>query len=135
MPVQSATLNPGVYYIGDPAYVLTKDYYDAIMNQQSNSSKIKHKIANAYGVVASTNYGDGIYSGSNNFKYRVDSGQLGIIPEDWFVAKVNRARRLGTFLVFKNKIKVKVNNGNFLIRGDKLTLKIITSPRWNILEH
>ena len=75
---------PGSYYIGDPSYVLKKglpdenDVWYKMCDYNEYNETIDGEVFTA--VISDTSYGDGVYEGSNDIEYGVDSGCLGVVP-------------------------------------------------------
>ena len=75
----SIKLPPGRYFVGDPCYVFSREDWDnfacdAILDGKETMKDLPY-------FAAHTANGDGEFRGSNGFKFGVDAGLLGAIPE------------------------------------------------------
>lgn len=73
----------GIYWIGDPCYMIKGKDWDLLVNNDKNNGSIGGIIDGHIIVALTTVLGDGEYSDSRGFKYKVDSGYIGIIPIDY----------------------------------------------------
>ena len=87
-------------WIGDPCYVIHQELRDDVCGQLGNNGdpyviKLKINEVDHEFIMVPTLHGDGVYIGSSEFKYGVDSGCLGIVPD----ALIDRTlSHLGVFL-------------------------------------
>ena len=87
---QAALLPAGVYWFGDPAYVVG-EHHEIWQQWVELSAASSQNFLNPLGgalifdlplVAANTLYGDGVYTSSSGRTYGVDSGCLGLVPEE-----------------------------------------------------
>lgn len=89
-------LPPGTYYVGDPCYAVEEQ--DKWMRQLSSVWSEKDSsfaFNDHYGTIAKdpennhwwaahdTAFGDGIYFDQDGWRYGVDAGILGVVPEEY----------------------------------------------------
>ena len=111
-------LKAGDYYIGDLCYVLSDEDYDALVKLiiSSNKEARWEGYFKGYRVfVAPTCYGDGVYADNDGDEYFVDSGTIGIVPEE-LIDSNNRAD-LGQIIEFRTDFEVSYDDGIFIF-GD-----------------
>ena len=100
-------LPAGVYYIGDPCYVIADEKWDAFWPLSFSDHPDCHESCavtefEGHPLYAhGTAYGDGVYLGSDGVEYAVDAGMIGIIPEA-LIAEESRGdiARLGSLVTF-----------------------------------
>lgn len=110
----------GKYWIGDPSYVFSAmnhkwhqlfDETDFFMDAYGELDDGKIKV-----WAESTAYGDGFYYGSNGFGFAVDSGLIGIVPQET-VEYLNNSDvdsdYSGMFIEFSEPFEVEAHNGKF----------------------
>lgn len=73
---------PGVYYVGDPCYVLSDDIYDTWWGEKTGYASGVIETPKGTFLVANTEYGDGTYRDEDGTRYPVDSGTLALVPWD-----------------------------------------------------
>ena len=121
-----AEFGPGKYFIGDICYALPDDVYDTIWGDKY---KYEDGFFKEYGfAVHRTEYGDGIYEGTDSVSYYVDAGVIGITD----IGKEQRyedkeLNRLGKIVEVKDSIIMNCNekcNFQFIIDGK--SFEIIT---------
>ncbi len=101
------------FYIGDICYVLSDKVYDDLWGEKHG---YKDGIYNdpETGVsfaVAETAYGDGTYSDNEGREYDVDSGTIGLVPEEL----IDKESTNGFYFPGEGTASFKANNGNFTI--------------------
>ena len=97
---KSFTLPKGVYYIGDPSYVLKEDDYDELLKDE-NKPLLKTSLTTLHGhtmFLLGDGPGDGVYELADNFDdnddntfatgIAVDSGCWGVIPVELLIDDV-----------------------------------------------
>ena len=98
------TIKHGIYYLGDPSFVLNeKTYYDKfgdIYNFQSGKYDLLNNKIDF--VVHKTHYGDGFYEDTKNRKYKVTSGLIGLVHES-MIHDVSIAKKNGVIFHFLDK--------------------------------
>ena len=107
-------LKAGDYYIGDLCYVLSDEDYDALLEIIISSNKMALWEGEFKGFpvfVAPTAYGDGVYTDNDGDEYFVDSGTIGIVPEE-LIDSNNRAD-LGNIIEFRTDFEVSYDDGTF----------------------
>ena len=89
--MNKTTLPAGTYWLGDPCYVVGEPHeswlklVDAFYGEDKDIPHTEIRVVELNGqkmVWSNTNYGDGVYWGTNGFNYGVDAGLLGIVPVD-----------------------------------------------------
>jgi len=118
-----AHFGPGVYFLGDPCYVLNKSMYETWGSVHNyDNGKIDIEGSSSF-VVARTVYGDGEYRDSLGFNYPVDSGCISLIPESMWMKTVSRDTikelKIGSVLDVKKEVIFTAENGNFNILVDE----------------
>lgn len=107
-------LKAGDYYVGDISYVLSDQDYDALLEIiiSSNKMALWEGEFKGYPVfVAPTSDGDGVYTDNDGDEYFVDSGTIGIVPEE-MIDPNNRAD-LGQVIEFRTDFEVSYEDGIF----------------------
>lgn len=108
-PSTKVTLPAGKYYIGDPCYAFGKtDLYKKVWGDQFGYENGYYTNGTSHIVVHRTAYGDGVYRGSNEMIFYVDSGTICIASIDLVVEDV-----VGVF-TFKIPVEVYMKNGLFI---------------------
>ena len=81
MKVLSTTVRvqPGTYYVGDPCYVVPGEKWDEFCRQLWGDAAVI-TIDGLECLAYPTQYGDGVYLGSDGFEYGVDAGLIGLVP-------------------------------------------------------
>ena len=74
------TFTEGVYFLGDPCYALADTVYDDVWGRMYGYGEGKIVTESGSFIVASTEYGDGIYADQDGTEYPVDSGTIALIP-------------------------------------------------------
>ena len=90
MKITRTTLPAGEYWIGDPCYVIEPHsvWLELVDEFYGDRREIDHdevRIVEYKGqrmVWSPTDYGDGVYYGSNGYSYGVDAGLLGVVPTE-----------------------------------------------------
>jgi len=93
------------YFVGDLAYVLTRDEWDTVclydldpedpegFLEPEKFSWTDYQAARPFNMMR-TAYGDGVYEGSDGKSYSVDSGSIGCIAVDCISDKAKLAETL-----------------------------------------
>lgn len=70
------------FYLGDICYVLGNDLYYGVWREKYHYSRgvFEDPETGLKVAVASTEYGDGRYQGSDGTKFPVDAGVIGLVP-------------------------------------------------------
>ena len=73
----------GTYYIGDPCYVINKDWLDVLEQNSYFDDDIQEQKVKGFDVaIGATKHGDGLYSDNFFNEYGVDAGLIGIVPKE-----------------------------------------------------
>jgi len=117
-----AHFGPGVYFLGDPCYVLNESMYKTWGSLHNHDEgKIDIEGSSSF-VVARTACGDGEYQDSLGFNYPVDSGCISLIPESMWMDTVSRSSieelKIGSVLDVKKEVIFTAENGTFNILVD-----------------
>jgi hypothetical protein len=124
------TLPSGTYWIGDPCYIMhdTWDKVCDLMDPDTDSACVEGELElnNLKMWIHSTECGDGSYPGSNGFKYFVDSGCIGIIPEGLFGGSKCDLFYLGTTVHSDSPITVTYVGGVYTFTSNDLDITIST---------
>ena len=114
------TLEKGLYYIGDPCYVIADEKWLPLLEETGYFGLPDHKSTNyddglfTYNeqpcFARGTAYGDGCYLDNNNVEHYVDAGLLCIIPVD---AIDERALRGVQYRTFDKDFEVWFDDGVF----------------------
>ena len=145
--------SPKRVWIGDPCYVISDKLWDTVCEQifkgrdsevgqiitfnfkqmiEANCLKADspHEDEDQWSFIqCGTMYGDGLYESNTGFRYGVDSGCLGIVP-DYLIAPENLAdaKRLGQFFEL-DKIEsmslITDGKGEFLFSVNESTIEMI----------
>lgn len=110
------TFKSGVYYIGDPCYVLGENHDSWVeLLEKTNYLGDGDFEYKGYPCHASgTAYGDGEYSDNTGQKYSVDAGLLSIIPISALTKSIlKKARKFGNVVEFNNNFEVDSSGGIF----------------------
>ena len=111
----------GIYYIGDPCYVITDDdewieileatkFFNGHTTAQWEGEWKGHKM-----FVASTAYGDGEYRDSEGRTYGVDAGVIGIVPDEYITDYCSVWG--GNMIEFKNDFDVFMSDDGVFVFG------------------
>ena len=118
-----AEFPPGVYYIGDPCYVIPGEQWDEyidVVSAESNDTGMFHGSPTWSHYTA---HGDGeYYNGSRSMALPVDSGTIGVVPEALWAANLSEddIAQLGYIFTSKSGFKAHYNNGVFTIGRFKI---------------
>jgi len=106
-------LKAGYYYVGDISYALSDEDYDALVKIIISSNKEARWEGDFKGhpVFVGPTYGDGVYADNDGDEYFVDSGTIGIVPEE-MIDSNNRAD-LGQIIEFRTDFEVSYEDGIF----------------------
>ena len=108
------TLPKGKYFIGDPGYAVTENWDEFCDKSFEKETMSEYKDTPMF--CHSTAYGDGVYRGSNKFKYGVDAGIIGAVPMSLVTETDGKElKRLGTITNFPKAFEVYFDNGVFYI--------------------
>lgn len=128
---QTMKMPPGLYFVGDPYYVVgvfgdKQDDVWAEVCRQFYSDRTKETIEVDYGgrraFMTNTEYGDGIYDSNVGSEYCVDAGLIGCTPllpgdEDFH----SKLQRLGSVIYFSDEFTCYERNDHGEIRiGDEV---------------
>lgn len=82
-PVFAVTVPPGDYILGDPCYsVAREDWIPLLEGCDYFTGQPIGSVSGREVLAFSTQYGDGIYLGSDGNEFPVDSGMIGLVPAD-----------------------------------------------------
>lgn len=115
------TSKMGKIYIGDPCYALNNSDYDK-WGEINGFNDGVIEIDEFKFAVYSTEFGDGVYEGSDSFKYPVDSGTIAAIPFELVNKDVENLGRI----IETDEIKITCEHGEFHISWDKGDIDINT---------
>ena len=119
-----ATLPAGRYYIGDLCYALKDTIYHGVFGENGYKSG-HYKIVAGEFLVDRTAYGDGSYTGSNDFAYGVDAGIIGIAS----MSVCNSEEHVygGTLHTFTEPVECVFRSGLFTFKSASWYLEIDTA--------
>ena len=105
------TLPAGVYYVGDPCFIMKEEMYEVIACQTDYMDGLyshdKYRI-----LLGRTQRENGTYTGSDAFDYSVDSGMIGIISISLADGDVGDLAKMHKFLT---DAYIKIEGGVFTI--------------------
>lgn len=127
----SVTLEPGTYWLGDPAYSVGQlgtawDRWVDISAAASRGFQDPMSGASVNGwpvAAASTLYGDGLYPASNGLSYPVDSGCIGVTPKgliEELSLDLEKLDSLGSWVSLADETKFSVAGEGTIALGDIL---------------
>jgi len=118
------TAPPGKYYIGDLCYVLGDALYsDVFGNYEYEPGLYTQGGTGNFFLVGSTAYGDGQYMGSDDRKFLVDAGIIGITP----VSCMAKNDGGGHLYTFDNPVECTFKSGRFTFVSGFTVLEIDTA--------
>lgn len=118
-----AEFPPGVYYIGDPCYVIPDEEWDEyieVSDAESNETAFFHGEPTWSHYTA---HGDGEYhNSSRSMALPVDSGTIGVVPQALWAKNLtdDEIEGLGHIYTAKSGFKAHYNNGVFTIGRFKI---------------
>jgi len=131
--INTYTMKPGKYYIGDICYFMDDKLYDEVWGTQFGYSGGHYERPDGTGfIVMGTAYGDGHYNGSNGVGYGVDAGVIGLVslelgsgsePE-----RVETANSMGSYHEFTEPVILKHEGGP----DARVGLFEFTSGNWTL---
>jgi hypothetical protein len=105
------TFPAGVYYVGDPCFIMKEEMYEVIACQTDYMDGLyaqdKYRM-----LLGRTHRENGTYSGSDAFDYTVDSGMIGIISMSLADGDVGDLAKMHKFLT---DAYIKIEGGVFTI--------------------
>lgn len=115
------TFPAGKYYIGDPCYVVANDDWIPLLNNTGclgcdDSPNYDEGLFTYKGkqcFASGTAYGDGCYSDNRGHAYGVDSGMIGILPEEVCTFGQTVSNEFDNVFEFKHEFEVWEQNGMF----------------------
>jgi hypothetical protein len=127
------TMKPGKYYIGDICYFLNKTHYDNVWGGKFGYSGGHYERPDGTGfIVGGTAYGDGRYKGSNGISYAVDAAVIGIVSLELGsgteAERISTAISRGSYHEFTEHVSLK-NSG---VHNDRLGIFEFTSGLWSL---
>lgn len=125
-PGQNYVLPGGGYYIGDITDVLKPDIYDESFNETGLKNGV-YKCRDGSIILADvceTNGYEGVYTGSDNFDYVVNSGSIGIVSIELIKEGGNEG---GQIHYFPEGLNVIIDSGLFTFETDESVLHIDTT--------
>lgn len=91
--VNEVIMPAGSYYIGDPCYYVPEHLWGKLLENSGFFEKSPIGEIEGFKILAiSTEYGDGVYTGSDGRIYPVDSGTIGLTPAE-LVEKKDRVKK------------------------------------------
>ncbi len=117
--IKTFTVPPGTYYIGDLCYALQDTIYDSVFGGTGYDTGVYEKD-DTFFFLSGTFAGDGVYKGSDDFEYAVDSGTIGICSQK-LVDFSKSSYRLGRIFEFKYPVECQFEDGLFRF-GNMLTI-------------
>lgn len=88
------TSEVGKFFIGDICYALESEIYHNYWGNKCHFEDGCYEINNSKFAVASTAFGDGIYSDNEGSAYPVDAGNIGIVPMELWKKGINIEQEL-----------------------------------------
>jgi hypothetical protein len=123
--MKKQTFPRGKYWIGDICYCLNDKVYDSIFGGFNyESGYYKHK-SDAFFMVDSTAYGDGLYMGTDGFEYGVDAGIIGIVSAE--LIDESQCVDGGKIYNFTAPVTCRFKNGKFIFESGSTYLSINTT--------
>ena len=113
-------MKKGVYFIGDPGYVLDEDkFYDITEPPADNPNDYDFWFSDFSGDgywFHKTRYGDGGYNDVKGNTYGVDSGNIGVVYiKDIDIEKLRELKKLGKFVKFTKDFYCQYIDGVYFI--------------------
>ena len=100
-------------YIGDPSFVMKDEYYNEWMGKYKGQNGVT-KIKGKYFVAHNTEFGNGIYVGSDNVEYTVESEYIAVVP--WELVDINKDYHNTGKIIFTKQIdSFSYKDGDFII--------------------
>ena len=102
------TFKAGVYYIGDPCYIMNRDTWSDFCNLVFKNlfDQDEPKFKDQLFFMTNPKYGDGTYYDNYGKEYFVDSGCIGIFPEEL----IEKEAVGGHIVIFDKDFKVDCKN-------------------------
>ncbi len=115
---------PGTYYIGDLCYALDKKLYHGIFGSLGgyDNGLYTKRGSKDFFMMASTQYGDGEYQGSDGHLFSVDAGIIGIAP----ISLCSEDMKGGHVYTFKDTVSCSFYDGTFTFESEEKWLEINT---------
>jgi hypothetical protein len=107
--IVSVVVPPGKYVLGDPCYSVPSERWDVACDTSDCFSRAVAKVYEHHVLGFSTKWGDGVYRGSDGFRYGVDAGLIGLVP--WELAKDNFDPELSTIIEYTRETVVTNDDG------------------------
>lgn len=125
--MQESFDSEGIYYIGDPSFVIDEDlYYDKYVTEyEAGSGKFDLTKNNDCIIVHNTHNGDGIFKDTKGRKYKVESGMIGLIPEK-LIKNIDEAKKYGKIFNFPSRGTFRYSSGIFYIHSGNYIIEINT---------
>ena len=125
------TMKPGKYYIGDICYFLDDTLYDEVWGTKFGYNGGHYERPDGTGfIVMGTAYGDGSYKGSNGIDYGVDAGVIGVVSLELRsgteAERIETAKSMGSYHEFKEPIILKHSG----LPNDRVGLFEFSSGKW-----
>ncbi|MDD3585714.1 MAG: hypothetical protein PHQ75_00910 [Thermoguttaceae bacterium] len=117
-----ATFGPGTYFLGDPCYAMTREFYDAEWGEKHDYQEGDYSPVFA---VDHTRYGDGEYYDQYGHSYPVDSGTIAltnITDEAIRRDPVEELEKCGRVITAERFARFSVENGFFTLDVDGKTV-------------
>jgi hypothetical protein len=125
LKIMNEIIEPGKYYLGDPANVLHEKIFIGIYGNLYNYSNGKFYINDTNFVVHSSHNGDGIFKDTKNRKYNIVSGFIALTNLK-LIDDIELCKKNGHVFEFKNKINFIYDAGIFYIKSGKKYINIDT---------
>ena len=125
-------LNPGKYFLGDPALVLSNKIYNGLWGNLYNFKNGKFIFDDHDFVAHNTHYGNGLFADTKNRLYEIDSGFISLVHVYLIDKESINLYKKGSIFTFNEKINFIYDAGFFHIKSGK---KIITIDTRNLEEY
>ena len=110
----------GKYVIGDPCYAVPRrlwgDLLDTCEIFERPVGYLEIPGKKYYILAFGTAHGDGVYTGSDNFKYGVDAGLIGLVPYELAVQSSMYDPDLSNIIEFESNVMC-TNEGGYMVFG------------------
>ena len=125
-PGQNYVLPAGTYYVGDVVSALRPEIYEESFNETGLKNGI-YKCSDGIMILADvseTNGYEGVYTGSDDFEYVVNSGCIGIVSSKLFNPNGYEG---GQIYQFPDGLNVIIDSGFFTFETEESVLHIDTN--------
>src|ERR1700749_4210635 len=107
MKTMTATVRAGTYFLGDPVYAVPDEDWPALVRDPDGfpftTAQASVRSCQVTGFPAA---GDGVYDDQYGAEYLVDSGTLGLVPQELYGqrADADGLARLGRIVTFGHEV-------------------------------